>query len=661
VGISETISVRFSYNTELLKPEYVQQISDHFKHVLLQLLYTVTGKVGDLTVITEVEENKLLHQFNDTQRAYSNEKSIINLFEEQVVKTPGKTALIFDKQKLTYKELNERSNKIAHYLRTRGVTHETLVPICIERGTMMIEAMLGILKAGGAYVPIDPEYPEERISYMLEDTSAALVITSTKSRRKLLPKEGVEILDIDGQASLINDQPGSNPDINIDPAHLAYIIYTSGSTGKPKGVMIEHKNVYSFLCWSREEFKDSPFEIVYASTSICFDLSIFEIFYPLTIGKPIRILDNGLQIGAHLAGDEFVLTNSVPVVIENLLKEGTDLSNISVLNMAGEPIPSHVQQGLDTARIEVRNLYGPTEDTTYSTVFRLKKGEPVLIGKPIHNTIIHIVNKDIELMPVGVAGEICIGGEGLARGYLNRIELTKEKFIQSPFSNDTDARLYRTGDMGKWLPDGNIEYLGRIDEQVKIRGYRIELGEIETVLQNSGIVTQAVVLAKEDMLGQKRLIGYVVTKETLDKQSIIGYLKGQLPEYMIPAVWMQLQEMPLTPNGKIDRKALPDPDVTELLGSEYIAPGNEVEETLCVIWQDLLQIEKIGVRDNFFELGGHSLLVIRLLSAVRKQLQVEVAINTFFELATIEGLANYIRINQQNFKTKVEDYDTIKL
>ena len=329
--------------------------------------------------------------------------------------------------------------------------------------------------------------------------------------------------------------------------------------------------------------------------------------------------------------------------------------------MAGEPIPSSVQQRLDTEKIEVRNLYGPTEDTTYSTVFRLQKDEPVLIGKPISNTSIFIVNNETKLVPVGVAGEICIAGEGLARGYLNRPELTKEKFVPNPFSREKEARLYCTGDLGRWLPDGNIEYLGRIDEQVKIRGYRIELGEIETVLQQTDLVRQAVVLAKADKLGQKRLVGYIVPEGSFDKQLIIDYLRNKLPEFMIPALWIELENLPLTPNGKIDKKALPDPDVTELLAGEYVAPGNELEEQLVVIWQDLLSLEKIGIRDNFFELGGHSLQVIRMLSAIRKELKVEVAINTFFELATIEGLANYIKVNQQNFKSKIEDYDTIKL
>jgi amino acid adenylation domain-containing protein/non-ribosomal peptide synthase protein (TIGR01720 family)/FkbM family methyltransferase len=661
VAIAEQISVRFSYNTELLKDEYVLEISRHFEHVLLQILDKATGKIGDINVLTPAEQQQLLLDFNNTKTIYPKDNNIVSLFEEQAAKTPENIALVFNNEQLTYQELNERANKIAHYLRSRGVAHETLVPICMERNPMMIAGMLGILKAGAAYVPIDPEYPEERISYMLEDTAAAFVIASHESRIKLHAKDNVEILEIDGGWASIHEQPANNVRMTIAPEQLAYVIYTSGSTGKPKGVMIEHRNAYTFVCWSREEFMSSRFEIVYASTSICFDLSIFEIFYPLSIGKPIRLLENGLHIADYLSTDRFVLTNSVPVVIENLLKDGVDLSHISVINMAGEPIPSSVQQGLNPDKIEVRNLYGPTEDTTYSTVYRFKKDEPLSIGKPISNTYVYIINNKTELVPVGVAGEICIAGEGLARGYLNRPELTSEKFVPNLFSRENSARLYRTGDLGRWLPDGNIEYLGRIDEQVKIRGYRIELGEIETVLQQSDLVSQAVVLAKADKQGQKRLVGYVVHKGSFDRQSIMDYLRNKLPEFMIPALWMELASMPLTPNGKIDKKALPDPDVTGLLANEYVAPQNELEQQLTTIWQDLLHLEKVGVRDNFFELGGHSLLVIRLLSAIRKELKVEVAINTFFELATIEGLSNYIKVNQQNFKSKIEGYDTIKL
>jgi amino acid adenylation domain-containing protein len=350
-----------------------------------------------------------------------------------------------NRERLSYHQLHERSNQLAHYLKKRGVKQETLVPICIERGLDMIVGMLAILKAGGAYVPIDPEYPQERISYMLEDTAAKIIISSSKTKSKLENAGGIDILELDEDWAAIGKESVNNLPTNPDPNQLAYVIYTSGSTGKPKGVMIEHGNLYSFICWSRDEFASSHFEIVYASTSICFDLSVFEIFYPLTIGKPVRIVENGLAIEKWLSQDSFVMTNTVPVVMEHLLKEGIDLSNITVINMAGEPVPLYVQQGLDTERIEVRNLYGPTEDTTYSTIYRLQKDEPLLIGKPISNTQVHITSADGQLVPIGVPGEICIAGSGVTRGYLNRPELTAEKFVSNPFSKEAGARMYKTG------------------------------------------------------------------------------------------------------------------------------------------------------------------------------------------------------------------------
>ncbi len=554
---------------------------------------------------------------------------------------------MFEEEQLSYAALNEKANQLAHYLRSRGVREETLVPICIERSMEMIVGILGILKAGGAYVPIDPEYPQERISYMLEDTAANIVVSSKESRSKLKTAEGIEIIELDGDWQTLNGQLSTaNCQSAVQPHHLAYVIYTSGSTGTPKGVMIEHRNVYSFLSWSRQEFSSSHFEIVYASTSICFDLSVFELFYPLSIGKRVRIIENGLDIGKYLGSDSFVLTNSVPVVIEHLLKEGTDISHISVINMAGEPIPLHVQQGLDTARMEVRNLYGPTEDTTYSTVFRVRNNEPLLIGKPVSNTKIYIVSSEAQLSPVGVAGELCIGGDGLARGYLNLPGLTAEKFIKDPFSKEEGSRIYKTGDIGRWLADGNIEYMGRKDNQVKIRGYRIELGEIENVLQQSEGVSQAVVMAKADSNGSKRLVGYVVIEGLFNKEAIITDLRSRLPEYMVPAVWLELENLPLTPNGKIDRKALPDPEVDELSGNEYVAPRNEAEEKLVAIWQELLKVEKVGVYDNFFELGGHSLLAMRVISAIRKQLNVELTIKDLFTHPNIASLSS--QLNDQS-------------
>ncbi len=630
------------YCTDLYNEQMIERMMGHYKELLHSVVREPQQKIGILPMLTQAEKHQLLVEFNDTEVTYPRDKTIVDLFEEQVERSPQAVAVILEEEQLTYKELNERSNKLAHYLRSVGVKEETLVPICVERSLEMIVGILGILKAGSAYVPIDPEYPLERISYMLKDTRANIVVSSKASRSKLQATEDLDIIELDKKWSAINKQPIVNVQSSIKPHHLAYVIYTSGSTGKPKGVMIEHSNVYSFIFWCTKEFLVSRFDIVYACTSICFDLSVFEIFYTLSIGKCLRIIKNGLHISKYLSKDSYVLTNSVPGVIQSLLKDRTDLSSIRVINMAGEPIPSGVQQSLDTDNIEVRNLYGPTEATTYSTMDRLKKGKVALIGRPISNTNIYIINKEDQLVPVGVPGEIFIGGAGLARGYLNRPELTIEKFVANRFSKQSGARMYKTGDLGRWLADGNIEYLGRMDDQVKIRGYRIELGEIESVLEQCELVRQAAVLARKDNKGNKRLVSYIVAERLFDRQALITFLKGKLPEYMVPSVWVELESLPLTPNGKIDKKALPDPDISNLLNNQYVAPHTEVEQTLANIWQKLLGVKAVGIHDNFFELGGHSLIATRLMSKIEKSFRIKFPISVLYQAPSVKELAFFI-------------------
>ncbi|MEO7583968.1 MAG: amino acid adenylation domain-containing protein [Ferruginibacter sp.] len=506
------------YSTELFNESTIVQMMAHFKALISSIIKIPQQKIGELPMLSQQEEELLLLKFNDNKVEYPANKNIISLFETQAAKLPGNTAFIFEEQRITYQELNEQSNQVAHYLISEGIQPEDLVPVCMQRGIQMVIGMLGILKAGAAYVPVDPEYPAERIRYVLEDSRCSIVLSCIAGKVKINAPGGVEILTLDATHPIFHDQPTTNPNTNINPNQLAYVIYTSGSTGNPKGVMIEHSNVYAFICWCRHEFASSRFDIVYASTSICFDLSVYELFFPLSIGKPVRIIENGLHIGKYLKGDRFVLTNSVPVVIENLLKEGKDLSNISVINMAGEPVPLHVQQALDTDRIEVRNLYGPTEDTTYSTFYRLKKYGPILIGKPISNSSVYILNKKSNLVPVGVAGEICIGGTGVARGYLNRPELTTDKFVPDHFSKITGALMYRTGDLGRWLPDGNIEYMGRIDDQVKIRGFRIELGEVEAALNDLEQVSSSCVVVKKHNASINTLVTYFIPDANIIKE-----------------------------------------------------------------------------------------------------------------------------------------------
>ncbi|MCW3115212.1 MAG: linear pentadecapeptide gramicidin synthetase LgrD, partial [Segetibacter sp.] len=616
-GSNRPLQLHIHYRNEYFDHSEIELLAHRLTYILEQFPERLEAAIGGINILPPLEID-LLKAFNQTAKSYPQNKTIIDLFEEQVRKTPSEIAIVFDGHQLTFFQLNRKANQFAHYLRNKGVREEILVPICIERGLEMIIGLLGIMKAGGAYVPIDPEYPLERIVYMVEDTSATLIVSSGKSRKKLPVNNRFEIIEVDVNSLEISGQSTEDLQMAINPSQLAYVIYTSGSTGNPKGVMIEHCNVYSFICWCCEEFANNRFDVVYASTSICFDLSVYEIFYPLTIGKKVRIIENGLQAAKYLSEDTKVLINSVPVVIEHLLKEGTNLSNVSLINMAGEPIPLHVKQGLDTDRIEVRNLYGPSEDTTYSTVYKLKPDEPILIGKPIANTQVFITDSEGQLVPIGVAGEICLGGSGVARGYLNRPELTSQKFVKNRFSDATGSLVYETGDLGRWLANGQLEYLGRIDDQVKVRGFRIEPGEIESVLVQSQLVEQAVVVAKVDGKGSKRLVAYVVVKGELNSEAISSYLRSKLPEYMVPALWMALGSLPLTPNGKIDRKALPNPDSVDQTSKEYVAPRNEFETTLAEVWQELLLTGKVGIYDNFFELGGDSIITIQAISRINR-------------------------------------------
>ncbi|MHA4812476.1 non-ribosomal peptide synthetase, partial [Flavitalea flava] len=662
---AEEIRVRFGYNTRLLDKEQVGRITGHFMQVLQQICDSRSDiRVRDLQMLTGEERDQLLVGFNDTGTCHPAAGTIIDLFIEQVRRTPDAAAVIFGEESLSYRELDERSNRLGHYLRGKGVKEETLVAICIERSLEMLVGILGILKAGGAYVPIDPEYPEDRIAYMLEDTGALVVISSRVCGSRIPEGENRKVIVVEDQRAAIDREPESLPQTALGPDHLAYVIYTSGSTGQPKGVMIEHRSVFTFLKWCQKEFSSDPVEIIYAGTSICFDLSIFELFYSWSAGKCCRILESGLFIGKHILTDKFILLNTVPGIIRHLQQEEIDLMNVTVINMAGEPIPVEVQENLDMENMSVRNLYGPSEDTTYSTVCRLKKGYSSSIGKPIDHTHIYIVNDQGQLCPAGCTGEICIAGAGLSRGYLNRPFLTTEKFIANPFSNVPGDRMYRTGDLGRWEAGGDIVYLGRIDEQVKIRGYRVEPGEIERVLLQSPEVNRAIVIGWKKEGNPTRIAAYVVAEGRFDKEAIGNYLGTKLPAYMLPASIIELKEIPLTPNGKVDKKALPDPFTENLTGEVKMGPRNEVEEKLVDIWKDLLRIGQIGVYDNFFEAGGHSLLATRLVSAIRKCFLVNIPIRILFEFNTINDLGKYIELELSGNLKKEEDpalYDVINI
>ena len=598
-------SIIWKYQTNLYSEIEINRLSEYLIKIIDLIL---EGEyISSEMILNEEEKRKLLYEFNNTYTDYAREKTLTELFEEQVEKTPNNIALVFEEKVLSYRDLNAHANQLANYLRSvHQIKADDLIGIKLERSDLMIISMLGVLKSGGAYVPIDPVYPKERINYMLEDSNCNV----------LIDEEFLNIFQKRQESSLFKQSEENVPTIT-DPGNLAYVIYTSGSTGKPKGVMIEHKNAVAFISWSKEEFKNVDYEVMYAVTSICFDLSVYEIFYPLSIGKKLRILKNGLSIGDQITGESKVFINTVPSVLGALLSNGVSFENVVALNLAGEPIPKKYIEKIDLKKLEVRNLYGPSEDTTYSTNYRITDANKILIGSPISNTQIYILGMDNTLQPIGVIGEIYIGGDGLARGYLNKAELTEEKFISHPFKKG--ERLYKTGDLGRWQEDGDIEFLGRKDNQVKIRGYRIELGEIESCLDGIlGVLGSVVSVHADASSGDRSLVGYVKLGEGLSVKSLRDLLSKSLPGYMLPSHFVELEEIPLTSNGKVDRKRLPLFAEDSILSDvEYIGPRNTKEQVFCSIFSSVLKVPLVSLKDNFFELGGDSIKSIILVSRFR--------------------------------------------
>ncbi|MGY0034985.1 non-ribosomal peptide synthetase [Pedobacter sp. NJ-S-72] len=520
---------------------------------------------------------------------------------------------------------------MAHELQAKGVKRDTLVPVCFDRSLDMVVAILGIMKAGGAYVPIDPGYPEDRISYMLEDTGAKIVVTNHALAEKFDP--AIDLIRLDTDAKAITEQPVVNPANKIQAGDMSYVIYTSGSTGKPKGVMVEHGGMLNHLYSKVNDLELDSSSIVAFTASYTFDISVWQLFSAMLCGGTTIIYTSALilqpaELIRAIDKDKVTIWEVVPSYLAAVLQEQfvASLTALKYLLVTGEAVSQPVLalwfEHAFYGRIPVVNAYGPTEasdDICHYIMHDTPGSINVPLGSPIQNTQLYVVNNDMQLCPVGVAGEIGVSGICVSRGYLNRPDLTAEKFIKHPFDPASEYRMYRTGDLGRWLPDGNIEYLGRIDDQVKIRGFRIELGEIEAALQQCEEISQAVVLVKTDDNGNKRLVGYVVANSDFDKERVVLRLKEKLPEYMIPTFFIELESLPLTDNGKVDKKALPDPDAAALLTTAYVAPRNETEQELANIWQELLGVQRVGIYDNFFELGGgDSITTIQVSSRARR-------------------------------------------
>ncbi len=667
----------FEYSSDLFDADTITRIAAHFQTLLVGIIANPEQQIATLPLLTKAEENNLLWKWNNNQVEYPPNQCIHQLFEN-ANKIPNSVSVVFQQQRLTYQELNSKANQLAHYLRSLGVKKNVLVGICVERSVEMIVALLGVLKAGGAYVPLDPAYPNERLSFMLHDSQVSVLLTQ-QILVSSLPVENVPVVCLDTDWEIISQHSEINPANNSTPDDLAYVIYTSGSTGKSKGVAIAHRSlVNAFYAWEKAYQLDTLTSHLQMA-SFAFDVFSGDLIRALCSGAKLVLCPREWLLEAEklyqlMLEEKVDSAEFVPVVLKNLVqyleKTRQNLHFMRLLVVGSDSLYINEYQEFQRfcgEQTRLINSYGVTEATIDSTYFEATKlnlsgNGLVPIGRPFANTEIYILDSSLQPVPIGIAGELYIGGVGLAQNYLNRPDLTKEKFILW----NGEKRLYKTGDKAKYLADGNIEFLGRLDYQIKLRGFRIELGEIEAVIKQHPCVDEAVVIAREDIAGDRRLVAYFVEKSQFDKTNnqqlpapintdlqenqqrqlasdLREFLEQKLPDYMIPAAFLRLEALPITPNGKLDRLALPAPEATQLLSeSDFIAPSTPIEQTLVKIWTEVLGIENIGIHHNFFSLGGHSLLATRLLSQIRQVFQIELPLRRIFEKPTIAGLAKDI-------------------
>jgi len=643
----------WEYNTDLFDDGTIARMTDHFQTLLEGIVANPKQTISELPLLTPAERHQLLGEWNNTWAEYPFDKCIHQLFEEQVERSPDAVAVVFEESQLTYRELNARANQLAHYLCERGVGPEVLVGLCVERSLEMLVGLLGILKAGGAYVPLDPMYPSERLAFMLKDSAVPVLLTQEKLVEKL-SQHSARVICLDSNWAEIHQHSNSNVANQVTPDSLAYVMYTSGSTGQPKGVSVIHRGVVR-LVKENNYANFSPEEVFLQLAPISFDASTLEIWGSLINGARLVVMPSHTpslqELGQALKHYQITTLWLTAGLFHLMVDERLDdLRKVRQLLAGGDVLSvPHVEKLLHQLNgCILINGYGPTENTTFTCCYPITDpsqiGNSVPIGRPIANTQVYLLDIQMQLVPIGVRGELYIGGEGLARGYLNRPSLTEEKFIPNPFSDELGSRLYKTGDTARYLPDGNIEYLGRIDNQVKIRGFRIELGEIEAVLSQHPGVRETAVIARDFVAGDKQLVAYVVPHQQ-PAPAISGlrhFLKQQLPDYMVPGAFVVLEALPLTPNGKIDRRALPALEKRSEQEESKVAPRTPIEEMLASIWSNILSINSVGIRDNFFELGGHSLLATQVISRVRDTLTVELPLRSLFEAPTIAEFAERV-------------------
>jgi amino acid adenylation domain-containing protein len=654
----ELLGVELHYDSSLFRSEDVDRLAKELHTLLEAACVNPEWSIADLDIVGPDERRQLLVEFNDTRVDYPEGKCFHELFAERVRQAPEHPAVEFADRRLTYAQLEARANQLAHHLQSLGVGPEVPVVICMERSLEMVVAILGILKAGGAYVPLDPEYPQERVAYVIEDVQAPVLLTQT-SLRDGMPELGIEVVCVDSDWDAIARYREDAPSVDVTARNLAYVIYTSGSTGRPKGVMVEHRGLINAINWIMETLELSSSDRSMLKTSIAFDAAGREVFPTLLAGGTLIIAKpGGHRDSRYLAdtvyGERITILHCVPSLLRVLVEEPAFDKGLALraVMCGGEALaPEIVTRFQSRLTAKLYNVYGPTEaiiDSTYWPCEECNARPSIPIGRPIPNARVYIVDDLLRLAPIGVAGNLYIGGVGLARGYARRPDLTAEKFIPDAFGGEPGARLYKTGDLARYLPDGNIEFLGRIDYQVKIRGFRVEPGEIEGALGQHPAVREAVVVVQEDGPGEKRLVAYVAAEGEArpTANELRGFLKEKLPEHMVPAVFVALDALPLTVNGKVDRRALPAsdgrrPEVDEA----FVACRTSTEELLAEIWRHVLGVERVGIYDDFFQLGGHSLLATQVVSRIREAFQVEIPLRRVFEAPTVAGLAEDIDVS----------------
>jgi len=613
-----------------------------------------SNRIRDFELLSPIEKKRVLTDWTGTAVKFDRELCIHQLIERQAGNNPDAPAVAFEHRVMTYRELDQYANQLAHYLRAQGIGPGMLVGIFMERTPDMIVALLGVLKAGAAYLPLDLTYPEERLKFICQDAHPKLILSQQYIHVSPPEIENVPLFNLDTDWDALASFYTTHKPINLsNPNHLAYVLFTSGTTGRPKGVALPHRSALGLVEWIRRTFSAQELSGVLASTSIGFDMSVFEILGTLALGGCMILVDNILDILAYHGTYPITLINTVPSAVAELLNTTRIPSSVSTIVLAGEPLSTQLVDNLyQVPGIQrIYDAYGPTE-TSYSTQCLRKAGNRPTIGKPLSGWKVYILDDDLHLLPVGIPGEIYIGGIGIADGYYGHPELTCERFLINPYGDDPLERFYRTGDLARWLADGNIEYIGRMDHQVKIRGFRVELAEVENTLSLHPSVGQAVVVTREDHPGDKRLVAYIIpiikkkdlssAKTNLESEKLRGFLREKLPNYMIPSAFVQMDAFPLTASGKIDRKALPPPGLDIIDTQSYIPPINQTEHGLSNIWMDVLKLPRISREDNFFDLGGNSLSALQVMARILETFEINMPIKWIFEFPRLSDLANRV-------------------